>query len=451
MNIPSDPEAEESVVAASLVDQEAARTCCELLEGSDFWDERYGWAFDCIREVVTAGARPSVSVIAHMLSQKEQMDTLAGRELLDGAVRRLATPIGVDWWANIVRERAIARRCVQLATNFATDCAAADADLEQLIASHEAKLAAVRAGSRFDSGSTDAAEVAEQVAERLDRFISNPLAIRGQKTGWHKFDMTVDGLTPQRLMLIGAATSVGKSLICHNLIRQVSGGENRIPTLLFSTEMSPAAVQWRMTWMEAGIDPQSVKRAGAMSKDDKERIWTAYATVGSWPVRYPKGGSPTPGRIAAEIRRDKAKRGTWLAFVDHIGHVVAGGRDTKERTTNAAKGLKQITMDEDVMVIASAHVNREGVKGGGWLEMSNLADSSDLEKEADDVLMVTPCFRNGDYQFEPLADAAARQIMAEEGAGFVMFGVEKNRNGVRDHIPMKLDWWTGGGRFTVTR
>jgi replicative DNA helicase len=38
-------------------------------------------------------------------------------------------------------------------------------------------------------------------------------------------------------------------------------------------------------------------------------------------------------------------------------------------------------------------------------------------------------------------------LIAEEGAGFLMLDIAKNRNGATGMVPMRLDWWTGGGRF----
>jgi len=445
MSLPIDLEAEQSCIAAAIALPEAAQVVTEMLSPADFWDQPLAAACGAIAECVRTGTRVSSAIVIHAMSRHmEQIDAEAA---LYAAQRALSVPQGVEYWARIVRDKAIARRLVQAATNLHAEANSGE-DMEAVIASHEAAIAAVRSTTRFDEGATDADEVGARLEERLEAFMENPKAIHGITTGWASFDSHTDGLQPQTFVGIGAATSVGKSLICHNLLRQLSGRDHKpVPTLLFTTEMAAEQVQSRLVWMEAGIDPQQVKSRGGMTTGEKERVWAAQANVRSWPIRYRFHGGPTVDRIRSEARRDKARRGTQIVVVDHIGHVVAPGRDTKEKRTNAAQGLKQITMDEGVTIIATCHVNREGVKAGGWLSLWNFADTSDLEKEMDVAILGTPCMDMGQV-YAPIEDRRAKDLIAEEGAGFLMLDIAKNRNGATGMVPMRLDWWTGGGRFS---
>jgi len=444
--LPADREAEQSCIAASILRFEAAQTVTEMLSAGDFWDQALGAAFEAIAECVKTNTRVNASIVAHGL--RKHMDELEASALIQEATKALATPYGVEFWAEIVRTKAIQRRLIQAAANLHADAMAEDADVEQVISAHEASISAVRATTRFDDGATDAATVGEAVAERLEAFMANPRAIHGLQTGWAAIDLTLDGLQPQTLIGIGASTSVGKSLVCHNLIRQLAGrATDPEPVLIWTTEMSAAAVQWRLAWMEAGIDPQEIRRGGSMTREEKEAVWAAHATVCAWPVRYRYQGAPTIASIRAEVRRDKAKRGTKVFLFDHLGHISTAGRDTRERRTNAVRGLKEITMDEGICAVMTAHVNREGTKSGGWLGLTNFSDTSDIEKELDVGILITPCIDLGG-SYEPIEDRRAKEILGIDGAGYMMWGCEKVRNGQPGMVPMRLDWRDGGGRFT---
>lgn len=444
MSLPCDIEAEQSCIAAAIALPEAAQTVVEMLSPADFWDQPLAAACGAIAECVRTGTRVSSAIVIHAMSR--HMDTIDAESALYAAQKALAIPQGVDYWARIVRDKAIARRLVQAATNLHAEANSGE-DMEAVIASHEAAIAAVRSTTRFDDTTTDAMEVGETVAERLEAFMLNPRAIHGVQTGWQALDLTLDGLQPQTLIGIGASTSVGKSLVCHNLIRQLAGRVDPEPIELWTTEMSAASVQWRLAWMEAGIDPQEIRRGGSMTSEEKQQVWAAHSNVCSWPVRYRYQGAPTIASIRAEVRRDKAKRGTKVFLFDHLGHIVAGGRDTRERRTNAVRGLKEITMDEDICGIVTAHVNREGTKSGGWLGLTNFSDTSDIEKELDVGILITPCVDAGGA-YEPIDDRSAKEILGRDGAGFLMWGCEKVRNGQPGYVPMRLDWATGGGRFS---
>lgn len=449
--LPIDREAEESCIAAAMSLHEAALTVVDMLTVGDLWDISLGHCLTAIRAVLDAGRRPDQMSVAHELMAKGQLDDIGGTVYLRHICDKLAYPQGVEFWANKVREMAIRRRLISAAHSLQSAAHHSEEPTESLIATHEAAIAQVRISASLDDSDQGADEA---VAERIENFLANPRAIRGLRTGWGHVDMLTDGLTAESLWLIAMATSVGKSLALQNLIRKLSL-EGK-PTLLFSTEMSAEAVRWRLAWMESGMDPMQIRERRIASDEEKQLIREAYARVREWPIRYRTRGGPTLQQIQSEVRRDKAKRGTEIVFVDHAGHVSAQGRDTKERMTKIAQGLKRVTMDEGVCVVAAAHVNREATKGVDWVRLINLADSSDLEKEADVVILGTPCeLDEATGNDRALEDRAFKKVVSDTGRGRVMFDVAKSRPGTLGGAPMMLTWYdfylTGGGRFTVAK
>jgi hypothetical protein len=104
------------------------------------------------------------------------------------------------------------------------------------------------------------------------------------------------------------------------------------------------------------------------------------------------------------------------------------------------------------VVAGRARVTSDNAKLKPWRNLVSseamlaMRDHPLFEGEMDVAILGTPCMDMGQV-YAPIEDRRAKDLIAEEGAGFLMLDIAKNRNGATGMVPMRLDWWTGGGRF----
>jgi replicative DNA helicase len=122
-----------------------------------------------------------------------------------------------------------------------------------------------------------------------------------------------------------------------------------------------------------------------------------------------------------------------LVIVDYLQkmHVPDGSSVEDERITVAVEGLKDLSLDHHVPVLAVSAGDKEGISSGRRMRAANLRGSSALAYEADTVLMLNNKF-----------DVVARHHLvydlssAEKFRAWAVLTIEKNRSGV-DKIDME--------------
>lgn len=102
-------------------------------------------------------------------------------------------------------------------------------------------------------------------------------------------------------------------------------------------------------------------------------------------------------------------------YVDYLQRIDAPGEKTYERVGAVAKALKTLARDLEIPVVALAQVKREvETRNDKRPRMGDLCDSSEIEKEADQVALL---YRD-DYYFPDSPDKGTAEIL-----------IDKNRHG----------------------
>lgn len=441
MQPPHDTEAEEAVVAAMLVSEAAVHELAGRLTAKDFYVPHCREIYSACMDIYARGEAVNPVTVGHRLATLNKLEEAGGMAEMTRMIAMLPTAEGAGFYAGIVREMATRRNLISIAAR-AERLAVGEAPVEQAVAQVESYIHQLRQARRLGPATVGPEKNAE-AWDRIVAFMDSPGKIRGLEMGWGEIDRALNGLVDGRLITVGAATSVGKSLFQQNVIRQLA--IRGIPTLMFTTEMTADEVRERLVFMHASVDRLGVSKRGESTSFERDQVFQAIADVREWPVWYCEQAHPTPAVIMAEVRRAKELHGIQAVFVDHLGYVEGRGDSERDRITDAVATLKGVAQDENLPVVATSHVNRAGAGSGDWLKLTDLHGASAIEKDSDQVLLMTPCgYQNGSWL--PLTSA---EIRAAKEAGRFQLGIElaKNRHGGYAMEYMVVDWQRQGGRF----
>jgi replicative DNA helicase len=141
--------------------------------------------------------------------------------------------------------------------------------------------------------------------------------------------------------------------------------------------------------------------------------------------------SPSIAEVQRTARRWKQEQGIEALYVDYLQRLRGPGERRWEVVGVVAQGLKDLARDLDIPVFVLAQVSRAVEAGGKPREprLGDLSDSSESEKEADQVLML---HRPGYY------DTKASQCVAK-------INIEKNRHGPTGFV--EVAWIAESMRF----
>ncbi len=236
-----------------------------------------------------------------------------------------------------------------------------------------------------------AKEASQILVNDLERRHQLEGKLSGIETPFSKLNDITNGLQFGEQTVIGARPSQGKTALSLNLVTHACF-KNRVPTLFVTLEMSVAALMARMASSWTGIPMKVVKKGSYTDRDfakfasfnvmaSKAPLWTIDAVGGI-------GLNQLCASIRRRVRKDKIK----LVIIDYLQKVKPSEKQEK-RTYEVAEvsmALKALAVKTGVCMVTLAQLNRESEKDKNPRppRLSDLADSGQIERDADTVALI---------------------------------------------------------------
>ena len=432
---PHDIEAEESVIASLLVDDEAVLKVAALLKRDDFFREKNGWIFDACMALWTRGEAINQITVAHELARREQLENVGGSGYLSQIVSDLPTTVGVDDYARIVVRDAIYRRLISAAGRIAQMAYEGGADLDAVLGRSEALLMALRSG--------DALRDFIHIRTLLERYLepedqaadAAPSIVR---TGFIDLDTLLGGMKRSDLLIIAARPSIGKSAFGMNIARNAAVAQ-RAHVAVFSLEMSAEQLAQRMLSSESGVDSTRL-RLGEHTEAEERRIMHAIGVLSECDIYLDDTPVLQVAEMRAKLRRLTAEHGLDLVIVDYLQLMHSGssfGENRVQEISYISRSLKEIARELNVPVVAMSQLSRAVEARQPHIPMlSDLRESGSIEQDADVVMFI---YREDAYtKREEWQDANPASPGRAYPTGIAQIIVAKHRNGPTGTIDLRF-------------
>jgi replicative DNA helicase len=417
--IPSDSQVEKLVIGCCIAGGTVkAELATQQLTPGDFGDLRYSEAFRVITSLVTEGQAVDETSLSmawrKIVSDPRECPSevwTAGNDV----------PSAEQLPVYIAELKQLARRRLAWTTGhrLIAESGNPKRDIAELCAS---ATAALEGNDREASQDTlDGAGLCSVLMDDLERRHALKGELSGIGTGFPDLDKLTDGLQAGELSVIGARPSQGKTALLLAIALHASF-RGAVPTLIISLEMSAAALMRRLASMETGI-PLSRLRSGQLEAHDFKTLTTFQARLKKSGLAIFDGSTGSNvNRFAGIVRWHVEKRGVKLVVLDYLQKVRPTTRHEK-RTYEVAEvsgSLKAIASRHGIHVCTAAQLNREpdklDRKGNGKLpKLSDLADSGQIERDADLVGLLHRERSEQDPQGEPAFLFVAKQRDGEIG------------------------------------
>jgi replicative DNA helicase len=256
--------------------------------------------------------------------------------------------------------------------------------------------------------------------DRLDTLLHADSHITGVATGITKFDELTAGLQPGDLVIVAGRPSMGKTSFAMNIAENAAIG-GKVPTAIFSMEMSGEQLAMRMISSLGRIDQQKV-RTGKLDDTDWKRVSSAIALMSQAPVFIDDTGGLAPTELRARARRLRRDHNLGLIVVDYLQLMqVPGTRENRAtEISEICRSLKSLARELKVPLIALSQLNR-GLEQRDDKRpiMSDLRESGSIEQDADLIVFI--------YR-----DEVYNKDTEDKGVAEIIIG--KQRNGPTDTV-----------------
>lgn len=273
----------------------------------------------------------------------------------------------------------------------------------------------------------------ETVFEILDKhYKAKDGTLPGIGIGYYQTRETVL-LEPVDLMVIGARPAMGKTAFAINTaLRMVLEGKR---VLFFALEMSREQVLRRVIGNLSGVDTNRIK-FGLCNDAEINAIYNAQQNDKLENLIVVEG-TKTINEIMADVN-DELKNGSIdVIILDYLQKIQPKTtRSRYEAVTEISNGLKLISQNMKIPVIALAQLSRDSAKIGKRPSLPDLKESGEIEQDASIVA----------FLHRPEYYGETETYNGNDARDVCEFIIAKNREGQLDLIEFRIDLKTS--KFT---
>jgi replicative DNA helicase len=422
---PQNIEAEQSVLGAILLDNNALYTAFELITQEDFYKDSNRKIFIAMTELLEKNEPIDIITLTDHLRKKDNLDAVGGTQYLTSLASMIPTSANVRFHSKIVREKSMVRGLLRSVTDIARNVYETEQDAEELI-DYAEKTIFDLSEKRISQSFSVLKEVIKDSFQMIEQLYDKKETVTGVPTGFKALDELTTGLQKSDLIIIGGRPSMGKTAFSLNIAQHV--GVNLHETVaVFSLEMSKEQLAFRMLCSEAMVDSNSIRK-GFIRKDDWHKLTSAAGKLAQSPIFIDDSSAISVLEMRAKARRLKVEHGLSLIIVDYLQ--LMRGRGNAERReqeiSEISRSLKGLAKELRVPVIALSQLNRgvETRTGTKKPTLADLRESGAIEQDADVIIFL---YRDEVYNKDK-----------DENKGKAEIIISKQRNGPTGEIPLSF-------------
>ncbi len=396
-------DAECYVLGAMVIGGEKAIAKVAHLQPEHFTDIRHRWLFGVLMALNADRTPTDIVTIHHYLVKRHGERGREAAVYADEIYNATPGAANIAAYAKIITDRHTERMTREIA------CTLSDNPTQE---GAQDAMRALLALSQTDQAREHTMRQATKAAwDEIEAAFAGGGKLRGITTGLRELDDYLGGFHPGDLIVIGARPAMGKTALLLSMAQAADA-----PRGFISAEQSSNQIGQRAISMASKI-PVSALRAGQIEEHEFSACGAAIGQLTQQDCVIYDKPAPTLAEVVHVARRWKVERGIQILYVDYVQRIKHGNakQPRHERVAEVAEGLKELARELNIPVVALAQVARAvDERNNKRPGMADLSDSSALEKEADQVIML---YRDEVY----FPDSAFR--------GTAELILEKNRHG----------------------
>ncbi|HSO75462.1 MAG TPA: replicative DNA helicase [Blastocatellia bacterium] len=411
--LPSNVEAERSILGAVLLDNSVCNQAIELLKRDDFFLDSHRRIFD--KMIVLSERVSSIDLITlgDELRRAGEFEQIGGATYIASLIDGVPRTDNIEHYARIVKKKSMLRKLITASNQIIARAFDEEDDADIIIDQAEQAIFQI-AEDKIRQGFQYIGTVAQRRLEQIEQMADRPEMITGVPTGFVDFDHLTSGLQRQDLIIIAARPSMGKTALALNMAQYAA--RNGSVVGIFSLEMSAEQLASRLLCSEARVDAHRL-RTGFLNREEWARLGDALRRLCETKVYI----DDTPGagvlEMRAKARRLKAEHGLDLLVVDYLQLMSGRGRieSRQQEVSQISRDLKTLAKELDIPVLALSQLSRAPeTRSEHKPQLSDLRESGAIEQDADVVCFI---FREEVYNETDENRGRAELLIAKQRNG----------------------------------
>lgn len=407
--MPSNKEAEMSVLGVTFIDNSLVDKICEEVNSDMFFDEKNKFLFEAIEELHKNGTPIDIKMIKEELDKKKRLTLVGGIEYISEVIDSVITSANLNYYIDILKEHATRRNLINAATEIVTEAYDEENVTTVLDNAERSILNVVKVRTVKDF--VPIHEILRRAQAKLEELAKSKKLITGLETGFYDFDKITTGFQPGELIILAARPGMGKTALALNMATYAATTTDKA-IAIFNLEMPAEQLVNRIISAQGGIDAYKLQ-TGQMQERDWKRYNEAMNQLAETNLYIEDNSGVTVSEIKAKCRRlANMPKGLGLVVIDYLQLVTTGNRRIESRqveVSEISRSLKTMALELGVPVIALSQLSRSAEKRESNMPMlADLRESGSIEQDADMVLFIN----RKDY-YEAKKDQREKIVPAE--------------------------------------
>jgi replicative DNA helicase len=404
---PHNIEAEQSLLGAILVNNDAFYRVSDFLEPKHFFETVHQKIYETAGSLIRMGKVATPVTLKTFFPAEADILGMTVSQYLARLAAEATTIINAQDYGRTIYELSLRRDLIGIGeemVNVAYDAPVDFAPRAQ-IEDAERKLYELAESGRYDGGFQRFSQALTTAVDMAAKAFQRDGKLSGVATGLRDLDIKMGGLQQSDLVIVAGRPGMGKTAlatnIAYNVARSYRGEVQADGTTkavnggivgFFSCEMSAEQLATRIIAERTGI-PSSTIRRGGISESDFEKIRDYSIELQSLPFFVDETGGLSIAQLMARARRLKRQKGLDLLVVDYIQLLQGSSRRSSENrvqeVTEITTSLKALAKELNVPVIALSQLSRQvESRDDKRPQLADLRESGSIEQDADVVLFV---------------------------------------------------------------
>lgn len=391
---PHSRDAERCLLGSLLRDNAFIGDIVQLIRTENFYFDAHQKIWQGITALYDKANPVDLITLAEWLREQKFVEDVGGYAYLGELWESAPTAANAEYYARIVREKAIMRNLIHAGTEILRDAYDQALPAEELLEASERKILDV-AQIGITGQTMTLTEALGEAFDRIDARSQKDYSESGLPTGYVDIDEMTAGLHNNELIILAARPSVGKTAMALNIVRNIVVGDpmRKIPpaaVFFVSLEQSRVELAERMLCAQARVDSHKLRK-GHLGSDDMDKL--IHASDALRQARLFIDDTPAQGmlRIAANARRLKKRHDIRLVVIDYLQLIEPDNkRDSRqEQVAQISRRLKFLARELKIPVLSLAQVNRSSEdRQDNTPRLADLRESGSLEQDADTVMLL---------------------------------------------------------------
>ncbi len=403
---PHNVEAEQGLLGAILINNDAFYRVSDFLEGKHFYLKVHQEIYETSGSLIRMGKLANPVTLKTFVTEAD-LGAMTVSQYIARLAAEATTIINAVDYGRTIYDHAIRRDLIEIGEEVVNNAYDAPVDFapRAQIEDTERKLYALAETGRYDGGFQGFAQAMKVALDMAANAYQRDGKLSGTATGLRDLDVKMGGLQRSDLIIVAGRPGMGKTAlatnIAYNVAKAYRGEVQPDGTMksvnggivgFFSCEMSAEQLATRILAEQTSISSSMIRRGGiSQSEFDKIRDYTIQ--LQHLPLFVDETGGLSISQLTARARRLKRQKGLDLIVVDYIqllqGSGKRGNDNRVQEVTEITTSLKALAKELNIPVIALSQLSRQvESRDDKHPQLSDLRESGSIEQDADVVLFV---------------------------------------------------------------